>query len=352
MSVDYFFVNYMCGGGVYIMNLRPCEISSEDILDKPIIVMGGTNTGKSTIIKYLLSKLVDDVKVYYIFCPSNVTHGFYNGTVPRGNIYDDLSASMLGEIYKTHTGKKQAYSVANNMSTLESVIDKLGDKKIKRKINRIIDVRQRNIHAAERKDDLTGAKKIKSDSDELLKKIYKHYITVNRDKLLTMDLTPEEESTVNLHDMDYRAVIVFDDCSTELNRIKTSPELKDLYFKGRHSGLTIMTICHSSVTLLPEIKTAASVMVWTDEKTANSTFADTKNYNKDTRKEGTMAAKSVFVGDGYEKLIYFKDPDMYMTILAEVIDDIKLADDMLFDYYDRVKRKSTAGDARYSVKTV
>lgn len=71
--------------------------------------------------------------------------------------------------------------------------------------------------------------------------------------------------------------MVFDDCSTDIQKLKTNADILESFFQGRHSLCTIIMSLHSDAMVIPCVRSNAYSSFFTDSGTAGIWISKTTN---------------------------------------------------------------------------
>jgi hypothetical protein len=145
---------------------------------------------------------------------------------------------------------------------------------------------------------------------------------------------------------------LFEDATIELQQIikqgkKTGDEtIKNFLFKGRWANITHFYIFHDDKGVDTDIRKNAHISIFTNKQVALSFFTRPSNgFTPSQRKKAERVIHAVFNEDGrglfpaYSKLIYIREKDEFMYIVAKEVGDFKIGAKKLHDLSEQMKKR-------------
>lgn len=238
--------------------IRRFPLKRESILNRTVIVYGAPNSGKSTLAKYLLSFIKDDIAVPIVVSATENLNNTFSGWVPDHFRYSSIQSFLdvqhlrsvrtsdllhgantkLTQIYNRQKILTQTFTTVNSLSCLETC----------RPFLPIQD--QLEISRAA--------------SDDELVEVYKRAILASREKLLSMPLADKTRFLVSNIDINPNLLLIFDDIASDLNIMSKSNRFKDLFHSGRHYNITTIILCQYATQLSPDIRKSCRLSIFTD----------------------------------------------------------------------------------------
>ena len=77
------------------------------IVNKRICVLGKTNSGKSVMIKYIVSQHKNEFDKIFVICPTEEINGFYSNLIPSNCIFSEFNECWLASLIKKLTDIKK-----------------------------------------------------------------------------------------------------------------------------------------------------------------------------------------------------------------------------------------------------
>jgi hypothetical protein len=255
----------------------------EHFLNKTTVIYGKSGSGKTFIIKHILYLLRDHVPFPFIFSASEKNNGNYSTKiVPRNLIFDEIDGSILEGIATLQTKKKQLYQIATRLDVMKRLMKRVASSA---ELTVIIEF--------ERVRDEMTAKAPFSDTEEALfksqivgfiSKVYEQRMDALLQLKAQGELDKEECFTLEWFKFNPRIIIVFDDCSTDLSKLKTCATVLEQIFQGRHMNCTTIIGIHDDAMLSPGMRNNVNNSIFTDSLTARR-WIDKGKFGKENRTE-------------------------------------------------------------------
>lgn len=282
------------------------EVRAKDILDKTAVFYGPTMTGKSYLINAFLAALSKEVEQAIVFCTTDPQTGAYSasGMLPPQMVHSSLTQEMLESICERQDALMGAFTKANAPEVVHKLfarIPHLG------KWRNIIDDINKKLAIRCSQGETANTKAYHDEAQAALCKIKKEAIRVNEAFLKAQMLTEEERFAITYMFINPRIVIVFDDCTPELNTLKKAEVIKKIFFQGRWMGITALIAAHTDKALDPEIKKGVFVSIFTHPLSVREYFErGSNNIDRETKKKA-IDATAVFEEGKHQKLMYFRE---------------------------------------------
>jgi guanylate kinase len=262
-----------------------------NLLNQSIIVYGPSQTGKTSLINYLLKSLTNEVAMGWAIAPNEPHNEDYKGVFPIPCIHFDAEhASVLqfmSDLWDRQESITSIYKLCNNKDTLKTIckkfnlLDEYDDK-----IERIKNIREKIKHDKTIEDKDKFNKQIDQKFIKLYKAILIKYYTPimkNAIKLLT-DL---EQICMNNLDVNPHCVFIMDDCIAQLKKLQKTPIFKRYMTRARHVKITFIIVAHSVTQVDREIRGLAFKSIFTTEEMARDFL---------NKQSSTMESKHVKLG--------------------------------------------------------
>ena len=325
-------------------------ISHEYFLDRTTIVYGPSGSGKSTIIADILYYLKDHIAQIVVVCPTDKIHKTYSsGLVPPLLIHHELTQTLLDNIWERQEALTQVAKLASDIKTLQSILQKTpghenilaAEKSIRNKLEDNMKPIKDNPGAEEQ------INKMRENTENVIIALYKNHIKKHRRDLLPRtDLTDEERIIVKNIDINPRLILILDDCTDQLNKLRTHRVIKQLFFQGRWARITALFGIHSDTTLSPELKQGAFVNIFTTKNSA-LTYFDRASTNKDKELAAEVRDRinEVYThADQFQKLVWVRLENKFYKYTATPRRGFKFGSPIIWKFCDMAKRDDAGID--------
>jgi energy-coupling factor transporter ATP-binding protein EcfA2 len=320
-------------------------------LDRTTILYGESGTGKSTIIAHMLHTLKPHADQIIVFSPTDPQNKSYSkGLVPTPLIHYNVTLKLLQDIWDRQEMMAAVYKRANDGEVLKRLYSKLSlahvDESL-RKAQRMREETYAKIREQYMDPGIVEKKVIEVDEkyNELMTLIYKRYIAENRAQLLTMNLTETERFTLDYLGFNPRIVLIFDDCSEQLQskEIKKSKVFKAMFTRGRWAYMSIIIACHNDKYLEQDVRKGAFVNVFTSKSCAIGTFMNKTNcYDDDTVRKAKEAIKHIQEPKvGHRRMAYVREENKFFALTAKVFPNFSFCSHAIEQYCNKIKDNGT-----------
>jgi energy-coupling factor transporter ATP-binding protein EcfA2 len=337
--------------------------SISDYLNKTTVLYGLTGSGKSTLIQEILHIIRNHVAGGFVICQSVLTveSSDYYGVFPNNCIKTSVTPEWITSFLKKQKDRAGVYKTANDIVNLKSVFNRIKDDQAKAAESSI------NERAKKYIDNITNSRlsyadikskvdSIESEATIIMKKMYKSYIRKNKIKLEKMqNLTQAEHCCVNFLDFNPNIVLVWDDVASKFKEwAKASPEIKEIFYNGRHYYITQIISTQNDKEVDSELRKNTRVSIFTDMQAASSNFTRaSNNFPKYIKQRAEMCINTVFtstMGRGeknHKKLIYVQSggTDPFRYVIADRYDKVRVGCDILWVLDDKINEKNNTGES-------
>jgi hypothetical protein len=291
------------------------------MIDKPILVFGAPNTGKTTVVEELIILTKDYIPNHIIIAPIT-SQDPYTEKFPRMCIKEDMTKKLFVNIWKRQENITKIYNMANNIEILGALFKKINNPRAQALVGRANMLAENHINSVNNNTGFDfGQKKsqidaIKDKRKKEIIKIYKSTIRACGSELNVDELDPDAVIALKYMDINPKLMIVVDDCTEKLVKWMKMFKGEDnifhnVFFRGRHNHISMIIISHNDRFIPPELRNAASRIIYTDPQTFKISLERTTNgFSKEDRKLGLRCAKKIFANlpgvKNFQKLCYIK----------------------------------------------
>lgn len=335
------------------------KLSPMYLVDKSIIVVGGTGTGKTTIAMDILYQYKDVIPNVVVITPQTTAEKFYEGLVPSKCIKHDLTKEMLQLMWQRQEDIAMMYNTANRMENLKSLFECSPCPTCQRLIFATIKRAQETIESIQASKHLNFVEKnvqIRTIQDLRNAKLIEYYklgITRQRDKLATFALTDLQRITLNAYDINPRFLLIVDDCTEKIDKwmklFKKEDEniFESIAFRGRHIYFTLLFMAHDDKFFTPDLRKGALITIYTSSQSLITAVGrQASGYSSNDKKLVQKISPHIYLTDdprkkSWNKVCYLReDNSPFRYMLADYHEPFSLGSRMLYELSERISRPS------------
>lgn len=279
-------------------------------------IYGSSGTGKSALTQHILNNLRDIVPLAIVACPTATMNGDYNKIIPDQCIYDDLTKSLIQNIFQRQQNVVAMYQMVRDYRCLSKLFYMVADQESRQKADRV-----KGIYEKGCVDVTAGCTEDEVDAmtEELTSRYHKKLVKIMRNaingKLLQLKekpLTEMQRSIISNFNINPSLVLIADDCMATVKEWSALEETKKLFFQGRHYHITTIILCQAETLLPTQLRANAHITVFTTESVVN-TFINkaAAGFSNDEKKKISKIAQVIFtpssdpVRPNFKKLVVF-----------------------------------------------
>lgn len=309
-------------------------------LDRTSIYLGASGTGKSTVMVNVMYHLRDHVDQVIVISPTDrQNHTYDRGLVPFPCIHYTITDTLLTNIWERQEALVAVMTQANNPKILQTLFDKIpSSDKFKTAVG---EIKQKltNFKMEMGNSDASKIAEMESECNKLIMMMIKQSIVKNESSLKQMKLTDQEKFTIKYATLNPRLLLIFDDCTDQLKRMKSHPVIQKIFYQGRWNFITCLIACHTDKALDPELKKSAFVTMFTDVPSANAYFSRGSN---DLTKEDQRKARSALLAaftptEKFQKLAWVREEGAFKKFIAERHDNFQFGSQHVWNYCDTIR---------------
>lgn len=338
----------------YIMSsLNPLDFNHQLFIDKVTVLYGETKTGKSTIIVDILHEIKPFADQIIVFSPTDRNNHTYSGTgpddriVPLPCIHYTISPTILKDIWERQEALVAVYRRASaSVSRLFERVASADEVKVLQFIRTKRDERRAEVDASIIDPVISRRKKeeITADCDRFIDVVQRNCINNNRGRLERMGLTAEERYALNYVNLNPRLVLIFDDCTEEMNRLKNNKVIADIAYQGRHVMITTIIAAHTDKSLDSAFRKNAFNNFFTETSCARAYFnRATNDFDRESKNAATTALAAAFTpSEPFQKLVWVREDKKYYRYTARRHDNFVFGCPEVWSYCDKVASDGAA----------
>jgi hypothetical protein len=323
----------------------------KNFLNRTSLLYGRTQSGKSVIIEEIMYLLKEHIPTVFVISPTNAANGTYTKIVPPHCIKKELDAEWLEKLLTRQKHSSEMYQNANKLEVLKPVFDVVSDdrasmlekKAIKTAHDSIVFIDSSKMAFSNKKKQKA---RILADRDDMLKKLYKNTIRLNKVSLeKKSSLTKQQKAAVQFLDFNPNVLLIFDDCASTFKKLyKKTTAIKEIFYEGRWYNFTTIISAQDDKEIDSELRKNAIVSIFTTAQAATANFERASNgYPKHEKLRAKICTETIFKQDEndvkhFQKLVYMQgNGDPFKYTIADMYDEFRIGSDFLWELSDRAK---------------
>ena len=321
------------------------DLKPENIIDKSFLLYGKTGSGKTAIIDHILYALSKHIDQIIVICPSEETNGSYSGKVPQACIHSRLyladpskkkdteiecAKRYLRDLMSRQEALNSSCMRANKMATITKLFDRI-DQRLRSgarddllKVDRIkvahekLIKNNKKLSAASISDNY---EKLERSCNTAKCKIMKYYIdkdiTYLKDLMENGELSKDEIICIEYKDVNPHMLLLFDDYAANIKNLSKTEEFTQLFYRGRHYGITLIFACQDDTDLNANIRKQAFYSIFTMANVAEANFTRESNrYSHETKELTKLAIPEIF-REMHRKIVHTANDDKIYHFKAQ-----------------------------------
>lgn len=336
--------------------IEQVEFTTDILLNKSLCIYGGSGSGKTTIITNILDILRKEVDQIVVFCPSDPMNKSYSGTwggesgiCPKPLIHTTLTGEILEAIWTRQEMLAAVYNRANNLTIISKLFQRLNLVSINKIIQQAEIKKAESISIVKKELGEAGSarkvEEIKKKYDDFILLVYKKQITIHRNELLRMDLTPEEKHCLKYMNFNPQMVIIFDDCTEQYATLSHEGKsiLSSMFYKNRWAKLTVLLVAHDDKALPSELRKNAFMTICTSAQAAITFFGRNSNsFPSEIKKQVSALARIVYAEGSHKKIAFLRTTDSLGVVEASLPEaPFVFGADIIREYCGKIASAST-----------
>jgi len=323
---------------IVIEDFRP-EVDA--FLNRSTIICGASNSGKSTVIRDILHLLRGTADQIIVFAPTDSQNGTYECMIPKPFIHYTISADILKELCERQMALSAVVKRANNLSTLREALKFARNTgEAEKKLASIDALQKKRLSELNAESKLIEGKTIKADADNARKAIYKRAIIKSRNSIINNDSASEDvKFAAKYLSFNPNMVVIFDDCTVLLDKLKNNSDLGNMFFQGRWMNITLLLACHTDKTLSPQLKRNAFSIVFTSHaETIAYCGRESTGMQREDRRKLNEICNIVFDNPvkKHQKLIWLREKNKFQRYQPMVHEDFSFVSDSIAQFAEKI----------------
>jgi hypothetical protein len=271
-----------------------------------------------------------------VFSASEKNNGAYSrALVPRCLVHDAVTEEAIAAIAERQHKARAIYDIATNLKTLEAIFARVAtpdQRRVRAEMQRAYD----GIRTTRATDDVA-----ESLFKERMIAFFQRAIEPHLDNIRAAD--EQERIALKWFNFNPRITIVFDDCSTDLAKLRSCASVLEQIFQGRHYFCTTIMALHNDSIVLPAMRSNLSMSIFTDQQTARQWITRATNgFVGEKKAKLVKYADRILVGERPNtKMLYLTDNPFLIEIPAH--EDFSAVNRAIRDFCATIEKKNRGG---------
>lgn len=331
------------------MPIEELKMTYKLLLDKSTMLFGESKSGKSTIIRHMMSLLNPHIEQVIVISSSDDTNKTYGGvTVPRPCVHKVITDKLLNDVWQRQQALSNIYKRASDLTVLKRMFNEIATPTARHFISLVHDYRakcERELREESTGDVSAKLEEINADVDELVIKTYKHFIGQNVAHFnQKKNLSKNEKLTIQYLNLNPRLLWIFDDCTSQLERFKKHPVIHELFWQGRWSFITVIIATHTDKSFPPEIKSGTFLKIFAQETIARAYYLrESTAIDRAKRNEVIGYIDETFTpAKKFQKLAYNRETSKFYKYTADIVPEFRFGSPIIWQFCDLIASESDA----------
>jgi len=339
------------GKSIVKIDIPRYKMQPERVVNKSIIIYGGSQSGKTKWVKWVMSEMRRVFPIVIVLCPTASANRDYDGIVPDTLIYESFTAEDIKRIYDRQCISADVYRKANRGTVLRSLFERVAAPTETNYVRGMEEQHREGMRNVPHEEHVER----EENFQRLLLLYYKKVIGKHTERLRGQmgRLTEDEQHSLKFLWFNPRMLVIFDDAMTEIMKIiktgrsksgERDDTIKNFFFKGRHSFITHFYLLQDDANIDSDIRKNAFYSVFTSPQTARSFFDRSANsYTKEEKLEANAAISTIFSEENeglHYKLIYSRlDPQHFHYTAFPLSGAFKMCSENVWKYCQRIVKE-------------
>lgn len=271
-------------------------------LDRLTTLYGPSNSGKTVYIRALVQLLGPVI-------PEGI---FFSGTeksfaeIPAPYVHEKITEELLQKIWDRQGVRAEVFRRATNPEVLQRLAARAPDPQHEAMLRKIEVLRSNE--RARMGGESAAFERFSERCDELRRQALQYHIKCHRSALARQRLPDDELHSLRYVDFNPRCLVVFDDVSPQLKKLKTKPIVGEYFTRARHRFLTVVVGLHDDKYIDSELRKNAHISIFTSpEMIQVFVRRDCMGLSADVKKKAQQIAADPRAFANFSKILYLRD---------------------------------------------
>lgn len=331
------------------------EKNKATFLHKSTLIYGGSNCGKTSIIKDILYHIKDEISAAVVICPTELNHGTYTEgeipIIPKQFLHTEYNDSLMNDIFKFQDERIRNYKKINCLPSIESIYNTYPSQSINTTVDRLKQLLKDDLNALSELgagEQYSARTIIKEKFNQSKLILYKNHISANRKLFLDRNKSEESIYIINNINFNPNMVLVMDDVSPIMEKTKNNKMMIKIATEGRHYKITFILAIHASRVVPPLLRTNAHNFVFADKKTAGSYMEGNKTqYSLADRRDFSEKIQNITMNSEIHlpipmrnrKVFFTTEEQKYYIYKADLHEPFSVVPKNIIEFAKSIKRE-------------
>lgn len=319
------------------------------------VLFGESGTGKSTIIRDILFTIKDHITTSIVFSPSENNNNNYKELIPHVFINTTLDVQTLKNIWALQEARMAIYLRANDIKIIKQLVCRMPDcaklLKLEQKAKKVYEAEYARLSTSDLPDKLTQMEKLTEEHDNCINSVFVEFFRGNCQLLNYNSLNDHEKCCVKYKDFNPNTLIILDDCTAQLDKIKTMQVVQDLFYQGRHKHITFIIACHHDKSIDSELRKNTFITIFTERNCATTYFTRPSNgYARTFHPVAENACVETFTPiKKNQKLVWVRMEKTFYKYTATMRPKFKFGSNAVWEFSNRIKMEEDSSNINNAI---
>ena len=294
------------------------SFNQSHILDRNIILLGPSSTGKTIITKRLANAIREKIGLTVLVSPTEEDTPSFKGLIDPFFIKYHCTIGLINQFNTMQKKVSQIYSTTQSKEKIEALYKQCRDPEL--------DMRIKSAHElVERK--FPDSFKTKIEENEKNERDYKRLVIKKNIHLFKNNASEDRQKTLDNLDLNPHGLLILDDCAGELlGKMKSKDKGTEegpftlIGMRGRHIHITSIITLQDSNFMPPFFRDNAFIVIFTSKDMAMRYYESSKAHTKEEKLKIFDIVTAVFANKSYRLAYIRKFKKFFYIDLSDQVD--------------------------------